>query len=317
MKLSKRNSVKEAFDNLPSGVCFFDKNGIVTLCNHQMYRLVFALTGKDLQIFSDMQEILEGNALLKQRDNDIFILDDGSAWHFYKESITTQEGNSFIQVIAADVTELYLRQNELKQDNRKLEEYSRRMRQLSANIITLIREEEILNMKMRVHDDIGRSVIATRQFIRQNRPMSELDLTAWKNAVRLLKHDNELSDDKDGMERLAGAAKGLGIKILLDGDMPEDTKAAGLVITAVRECMTNAVRHAGADELYVKLTCDGNMFYALISNNGAAPESEITEGGGLSSLKARVKKCGGEVKIKSMPRFERTVELPVGLEKTV
>ncbi len=317
MKLSKRNSVKEAFDNLPSGVCFFDKNGIGTLCYHLMYRLVFALTGKDLQIFSDMQEILEGNAFPKQRHNDIFILDDGSAWHFYKESITTQEGNSFIQVIAADVTELYLRQNELKQDNRKLEEYSRRMRQLSANIITLIREEEILNMKMRVHDDIGRSVIATRQFIRQNRPMSELDLTAWKNAVRLLKHDNELSDDKDGMARIAGAATGLSIKILLDGDMPEDTEAAGLVITAVRECMTNAVRHAGADELYVKLTCDGNMFYALISNNGAAPESEITEGGGLSSLKTRVKKCGGEVKIKSMPRFELTVELPVRLEKTV
>ena len=30
------HSVKEAFDHLPSGVCFFDKNGKVKLCNYQM-----------------------------------------------------------------------------------------------------------------------------------------------------------------------------------------------------------------------------------------------------------------------------------------
>ena len=39
---------KEAFDNLPSGVCFFNNHGIVTLCNRQMHRLVFSLSGRDL-----------------------------------------------------------------------------------------------------------------------------------------------------------------------------------------------------------------------------------------------------------------------------
>ena len=41
-------SVKEAFDHLPSGVCFFDKNGTVTLCNYRMYQVFFDLTGQDL-----------------------------------------------------------------------------------------------------------------------------------------------------------------------------------------------------------------------------------------------------------------------------
>ena len=38
-------------------------------------------------------------------------------------------------------------------------------------------------MKMRVHDDIGRSVIATRRLLQQGLPTRELDLTAWKNAI--------------------------------------------------------------------------------------------------------------------------------------
>ncbi|MFR2154158.1 MAG: hypothetical protein ACLS48_05300 [[Eubacterium] siraeum] len=33
------------------------------------------------------------------------------------------------------------------------------MRKLTENIRTVIREEEILSMKIRVHDDIGRSVV--------------------------------------------------------------------------------------------------------------------------------------------------------------
>lgn len=171
MSRFRKNSVKEALDNLPSGVCFFDKNGFVTLCNHQMQRIVFEMTGKDLQSLLELEHDLSGN--------EVVLLKDGSAWRFSREKITTDDGTVYTQVTASDITELYLRSKDLEEDNRKLKEYAERMRRLSANIITLIREEEILNMKMRVHDDIGRSVIATRRFLQQKRPMEELDLTEW------------------------------------------------------------------------------------------------------------------------------------------
>ena len=314
MSRLKRNAVKEAFDNLPSGVCFFDRNGMVTLCNYQMRRLVFALTGRDLQSLPELREMLNGDMTPAQRDNDIFMLDDGSAWRFSQESVTTRYGDTYTQVTAADVTELYRRQKELEQDNKRLEEYAQHMRRLSADIISLIREEEILNMKMRVHDDIGRSVIATRQFLQQKRPMNELDLTEWKNAVRMLKHDNEIMEDKDISAQLMTAAEGIGIRLSMDGELPENTGAAGLLTVAIRECMTNAVRHAGAGELYVKLPCDDNIASAVITNNGAVPEKEITEGGGLSSLHIRIKNKGGTMKIQSVPRFELTVSVPVRME---
>lgn len=310
-----RNSVKEAFDNLPSGVCFFDRNGILTLCNHQMYRLFFALTGSDLQCLTELQEFLNDETKAGREENQVYLLEDGSAWQFALEEVTTRDQNIYSQVTASDVTELYRRKKELEQDTRALEEYGRRMRRLSADIVTLIREEEILNMKMRVHDDIGRSVISTRRFLQQNRPMEELDLTVWKNAVSLLKHDNELSKGQDSLEELMDAAQGIGIKIILEGKLPEDTDAAEILLAAMRECMTNAVRHAKAGELYVHLTCDENTASAVITNNGEMPAGEIVEGGGLTSLRSRIRKYGGSMQIRYVPEFEMTVVVPLELEE--
>lgn len=302
------HSVKEAFDHLPSGVCFFDKNGTVTLCNYQMYRVFFALTGTDLQSLPELQELLACGS-------DIFLLDDGRAWRFAQEQITTQDGTAYTQVTASDVTELYRRQKELEEDNHKLKEDAERIRRLSANIISLIREEEILSMKMRVHDDIGRSVIATRQFLQQGKPMEELDLTVWKNAVRLLKHDNELSEKQDAVAGLMNAAYSLGIKVSLDGTFPEDAVVKEVFLSVIRECMTNAVRHAGAKELYVRLVCSNHTAAVSVTNSGAVPAGNIVEGGGLTSLRILVKKSGGTMEIKTVPGFELTVSVPVRLEE--
>ena len=303
------HSVKEALDNLPSGVCFFDKNGTVTLCNHQMYRVFFALTGRDLQSLPELQELLA-------RDPEVFLLEDGHAWRFARERITTRDGTAYTQVTASDVTELYRRQKELEEDNQKLEEDAERIRRLSANIISLIREEEILSMKMRVHDDIGRSVIATRQFLRQGKPMEELDLTEWRNAVRLLKHENEQPEEQDAVAELMNAAFGIGIRVSFDGTFPENGAVKELFLSVIRECMTNAVRHAGAKELYVRFAGSGHTASVSVTNSGAVPNGEIVEGGGLTSLRILVKKSGGTMEVKTVPGFELTATVPVGEEKT-
>lgn len=311
MNRLKRNAVKEALDRLPSGVCFFDKNGFVVLCNYQMHRLIFSLSGRDLQSLSELEELLNTGLSAIGPGKDIFLLNDGSAWRFSKENVVTKDEITYTQIIAADVTTLYLRQKELEENNRRLQDYARRMRRLSANIVALTREEEILKMKMHVHNDIGRSMIATRQFIQQNKPMEELDMTVWQNAVRLLKNDHEYPADKEPLARLLLAAENLNIKIILEGRLPEETDAAELLVAVLWDCMTNAVRHAGATELYGRLSGDGHMAYMTVTNNGAVPDRAIVEGGGLSSLRTRIRKSGGTMSIKSTPGFELTVSVPV------
>ncbi|MGN0624310.1 MAG: sensor histidine kinase, partial [Oscillospiraceae bacterium] len=230
-------------------------------------------------------------------------------------NVMVDDGSCYTQVTAANVTELYRRQNELQQDNKRLKEYARRIRRLSEDILTLIREEETLTMKMRVHDDIGRSVIATRKFLQQNRPMSELDLTVWKNAVRLLKHENELSEERSGAAKLLKAAESIGIRIIVRGEFPKNSVVSECLLSAVRECMTNAVRHAAADELYVEVEYVGDNVCAVISNNGTVPENEVAEGGGLSSLRVSIENKGGTMKVKSFPRFELYVSVPISPEE--
>ena len=74
--------------------------------------------------------------------------------------------------------------------------------------------------------------------------------------------------------------------------------------------MTNAVRYAGADELYVCFSEDSDFATVAVTNNGKLPEADITEGGGLSTLRRRVERAGGTMLVQSMPCFKLTVTVP-------
>lgn len=314
MKRTIRNSVKDAFDNLPSGICFFDKNGVLALCNRKMYSLILEFTGKDPQSLAELRELMENSSAVVQKETRVYLAEDGTAWRFAMEQVTTHDGGAYTQVTASDVTELYRKTKTLEQGNIALAEYGRRLRRLSADILAVTREEEILKMKMRIHDDIGRSVIATRMFLQGSRPIDELDLSVWKNAVRLLKHEAEEPDETNALKSLESAGCGIGIKLHTVGALPEN-RAADILTSAIRECMTNAVRHAGAKELYVRLENNSETATATITNSGAVPEGEIVPGGGLSSLRFRVESYGGTMQIEASPQFKLTVSVPLNREE--
>ncbi len=310
MKRTTRNSIKESFDNLPSGICFFDYNGIAVLCNRQMRRLVFYLTGTDLQSLSDVQRILDGAVQNARQEQGLLLLQNGSAWRFSSTPVTCAAGDVYTQVIASDVTELYQRMDELERDNCRLEEIGARMRRFSSNIVALTREEEILAMKMRLHDDMGRSIIATRRLLKQGASSGEFDLSVWKGAIQMLKHGNDAGEDGDSLAILRKAAGDIGVTIYLDGTFPKDAAVSALLIAAIRECTTNAARHADATALYVKLRCRDGFVAAAITNNGALPRGNTVEGGGLTSLRAKIERSGGSMAINRLPAFELNVSIP-------
>ena len=82
----------------------------------------------------------------------------------------------------------------------------------------------------------------------------------------------------------------------------------------MRECVTNAVRYAGASELYADFTETETEATVVVHNNGKQPDSEIIEGGGLSTLRRRVERAGGTMTVQSRPRFQLTVTVPKGKE---
>lgn len=51
-----RSSIKEGFDDLPAAVCYFTPDGIIRLCNRQMFRVYRALSGRDLQSLKELHQ---------------------------------------------------------------------------------------------------------------------------------------------------------------------------------------------------------------------------------------------------------------------
>ena len=84
------------------------------------------------------------------------------------------------------------------------------------------------------------------------------------------------------------------------------------MISAVHECLTNTVKHAGGDRLWLTLRSDGSILTAELTNNGAPPQGSIRETGGLLNLRRTVENAGGNMTTETAPRFLLRVELPQG-----
>lgn len=308
-----RAAVKEAFDNLPSGICFFNEKGMLVLCNHVMYRLVFALTGRDLQSLSELRNTLQNRTENKTApDGGTVLLPDGTAWKFFITEVESPNGMCYTQIIALDVTELYNGSKELAKKNKELEEMSQHIENITKNVVAIMREEEILSMKMRIHNEVGSSVLNTRRYYLggcQPEQKEEL-LRNWRRTVNLLHNEIGKDDETDVYGELLEIASSIGVEIIQTGELPQEPDYAYLIVASIRECLTNTIRHAEGNKLFVSISRNRENAVAVITNNGKVPESEITEGGGLSSLRTRIEKAGGTMQVQSRPVFALTVTVP-------
>ena len=313
-KTINNTSIKEAFDNLPTGVCFFNEAGLPVLCNHTMQRFSFAVCGKDVQLITDLENCLADDFIPAddvRKDGKVFILSDGRAWHLEKRTFTHESGNMYTQYIATDVSELHKNRVELTQENEQLRKVQADLKKLSANIVAVTREEEILNTKMRVHDEMGRCLVEAQKFLRDgcNESIPDSVISSWQRAVSMIKYSNETVDE-DMLSQVRKTCASVGIAYVQTGELPTEESTAYTLICAVRECVTNAVRYAGASELYVQFSETEKLATVTITNNGNRPDSPIVEGGGLSTLRRRVERAGGVMVVQSFPIFKLTVTVP-------
>ena len=199
-KTISRGSIKEAFDNLPTGVCFFNDEGIPVLCNLAMQRFSFSVCGKDVQYITELEGCLLDDFVPVsgvRKVGKTFVLPSGAAWRLKKRVITHESGNSYTQYIAADVTNLYKKREELIRENEQLRKVQEDLRRLSANVVAITREEEILNTKMRVHDEMGRCLIAAQKYLKEENkePIPDSIAASWQRAVAMIKYNNETQDE--------------------------------------------------------------------------------------------------------------------------
>ncbi len=315
-----RDSVKQALDMLPSGICYFTPSGSVKLCNRQMDALFHTIAQSDLQTLAELQEALAdcdacSGVIRLSSERQTYLFPDGKAWRYRQTEVIASDGATYTEAVFSDITELYNKKLELKAQIARLNAISRELKWLSDNVLILTREKEVLSAKTKLHDDMGAGLIAIRHILNNNRTEEAADaMELFRRAVSTIKYDNAYPQGNSELDRFLQDAGTIGITVNLTGELPKQEELRHVMILAMRECLTNSVRHSGATTIHIKLEKGEDSVSLKITNDGRPPETEVVPKGGLHNLYRYVLDLGGTMEIQSKPGFALTVTLPVRKE---
>lgn len=309
-------SVKETMDDVPCGVCVSDSWGRIVLSNKKMRELSRMLIGAVLQNYEDLKQVLDGNKSVQgvtrlSPENSVLYLPNGTVWMFQNYMLTEEEVAGYLQTVAFDVTEIYFNSEKIRMKNEKLELLNQKLKKMYEQIDESIREQETLKMKMQVHDSFGRSLLTIRRILEGNKESDYMknQLEILKQSVYILSGIMQDDTEKQYEESIKHAEK-LGVSVEIEGELCDEYQVALITDKAIRECVTNCIRHAHGRRVYVQSHKTREGWKVCITNDGERPKEGCREGGGLSALREVVERDGGKMTTKFEPEFLLALKLP-------
>lgn len=223
-------------------------------------------------------------------------------------------------------------QAEAREEQRRLNAELRATRELLAESS---RMGERVRISRELHDLLGHHLTAlslnlevashivegaARERVRQAQTLAKLLLADVREAVSQLRHA-EAIDLRKALTTLTEGVPGLRIHL----DMPdqfavEDPQRAQVLLRCAQETITNAVRHAGAVNLWLRFARDGdNVLHMHAHDDGIGIGSgRLVQGNGLIGMRERLARFGGRLDIASANPSGRgfVLEAMLPLEKT-
>lgn len=119
----------------------------------------------------------------------------------------------------------------------------------------------------------------------------------------------DLSDELDRATTALGAA---GVEAHIEGKWRQDLAPSveTVLALALREAVTNVIRHAGARSCLISLDGGPGEISLLVSDDGGG--SREPEGSGLRGMRERVMAAGGTMKLTTGRGTSLLVRIPVG-----
>lgn len=301
--LSKQ-SIKEGLDMLPTGLCYATLDGLVLLVNKKMNDICKKITGSFL-----MNANIFWNKVIDNSINQLFVEVDNQIFSFQKNGLII-EGKVINEIIAFDVTEEFNYKKELDTKNEQIKGINARLRNYSHEIDKITKENEILNAKIKIHDDLGELLIMLKYVIEynDNYKMRNDLLNSWKNNNFLMQRSNvENSINFIDIYNLANTLK---IELKIIGKSIYEQNLEEIMLLGVKECLTNLVSHSKGKKLIVNISLLNNTYLVTYENDGDSPQEPIEMGGGLSNLKNIVERINGKFEIIYEPEFIIKLLLP-------
>lgn len=311
-----RLSLKEAVDTLHGGVLFAAAGGRIVLQNRSMLALIHRITGRSASNANELWALLRSpvdaeDVTVTALGETLLVRLPDAAWEFSCRTIAACR-RTYTLICAADVTETDRVTRGLAAVTDELARTADRLQYVLDHYEEVKRAREAVGIRRHIHDIMGQRVsILNRALLYA--PDSE---RIWADIAPLLSDlmgdiRNRTPDRPEtvlrNMERSFALA---GAELITEGALPADGGRALLFLKIVREAATNALRHAGATRICVRMTETEAGYAMTVTNNGTPPAGEIAEGGGITGMRERLAQAGGLLTIETVPVFRLTASLP-------
>ncbi len=312
------HSIREGLRVIPAGYACMEADGDVLLRNRQMRDLTERALGERGQSPAAFLHLMEGSCelpgvhiLLREDRRILMELEDGSAWDLQRKEFEV-DGRTLTELRACDITEENRMRRELQEKQEVLKRVNRRLRETNQAITQMTVEKELLRAKRRIHDDLGRSIYALLRAVEDPEGTDPAPiLEDWRQNVRLIARggaDRQMTSVEESLR----TAKLLGVACEIEGALPEEPGLQEVIASAIAVHAANVCAHAKGDLARIRCEEREEDWVLTLTNNGKAPESEITEGGGLRNLRALTEAAGGSMTIRSLPAYELQLVLRKG-----
>ena len=290
-------TIKEGFDTLSDGVCYFQANGIMKLCNRKMQDIFRDAAGIDLQSYDELSSIIPEDGVVGAI---------GRKWKYRMRPIKLDEAE-YTETILTDVTELMELRHELFTETKELAAMSEELKVLSRGSRELMKEREILNGKMRLHDQMGIGLAAVRRLYRDEECTD--GLLTLKKAVDALAGQSDEAP-ADNVSEILRDTQTLGVGTSISGDFPENAEVSSLFVLAIREFISNGLRHADLHSVTAVISEDETCWALEVRSDETVTASDIIPAGGLLNIRQKAESLRGRMTIQGQPVLTVILTIP-------
>jgi signal transduction histidine kinase len=201
------------------------------------------------------------------------------------------------------------RQQNAKEELRKLNSELRATQVLLAESSRI---NERLRISRELHDLIGHHLTAlslnlevashitdgkAQKQVLKAQGIARLLLSDVRDVVSAFRNKGNLNFAQ-AIKELTDGIPRLNIQIKINDEYTiEDPKLAQTMLRCTQEIITNCIKHAYADNLWLEFNKDNDNIVIIIRDDGIGHKNAITEGNGLTGIRERVKQFNGDVMI--------------------
>ena len=289
-------SLKEALDGLKTAVMFESKFNVVyenLTMKNLLEKLKIKQNQSSLEIWQNIKS--RENSKIVDEQN-IFVFLDKKVYSF---SIIKQ---SKTQIYAFDITKEYLTTTEIESKQTELKAKQTEILQMIENLDEIEKQKEVLTLKSKLHDIIGQRLFILHHIL-DAIDEKDFDLNRVKKMLATMLNEidsDEISEAEAMQNSIITAFEMIGFHIEILGEMPKEAQKAKALVKIIRECATNAIRHANATKLFVDISDDKIKIY----DNGKFTSKTFVEGTGIKGMRLNSTELGGELFVSTQNGFE-------------